>query len=137
MNKNHVFALWGGLFSVCAAAGFINAQSTATQVLMTLLSIVFFVPGALLLQLSRTGGDLSIAVLVRNLSLASLILTTVLLIANFLSALAPELVGNILYGILVIVSTPMICCGNWALSMFLWACLMVCSIKILKTKKNS
>ena len=137
MNKNHVFALWGGLFAVCAVAGFINAQSTATQVLMTLLSIVFFVPGALLLQLSRTGGDLSIAVLVRNLSLASLILTTVLLIANFLSALAPELVGNILYGILVIVSAPMICCGNWALSMFLWACLMVCSIKILKTKKNS
>ena len=132
MNKNHVFALWGGLFAVCAAAGFINAQSTATQVLMTLLSIVFFVPGALLLQLSRTGGDLSIAVLVRNLSLASLILTTMLLIANFLSALAPELVGNILYGILVIVSAPMICCGNWALSMFLWACLLMASRKRMK-----
>lgn len=137
MNKNHIFALWGGLYAVCAALGFINTQSTAAQVLMTLLAIIFFAPAALLLQLSRTGGDLSIAVLIRNFSLASLILTTVLLIANFLSVLAPELLGNILYGILVIVSAPMICCGNWALSMFLWACLMVCSIKILKTKKNS
>ena len=136
MNKKSLFALWGGLYAVCAALGFINTQSTAAQVLMTLLAIIFFAPAALLLQLSRTGGDLSIAVLIRNFSLASLILTTVLLIANFLSVLAPELLGNILYGILVIVSAPMICCGNWALSLFLWACLMVCSIKILKAKKN-
>ena len=136
MNKNHVFALWGGLYAVCAALGFINTQSTAAQVLMTLLAIVFFVPAALLLQLSHTSDDKSIAVLIRNFSFASLILTTVLLIANFLSALAPELLGNILYGILVIVSAPMICCGNWALSMFLWACLLICSLKILKAKKN-
>ena len=136
MNKNHVFALWGGLYAVCAALGFISTQSTAAQVLMTLLAIVFFVPAALLLQLSRTSGDKSIAVLIRNFSFASLILTTVLLIANFLSVLAPELLGNILYGILIIVSAPMICCGNWALSMFLWACLLICSLKILRAKKN-
>jgi hypothetical protein len=136
MNQKTLFALWGGLYAVCAALGFVNTQSTAAQVLMTLLAIIFFAPAALLLQLSRTGGDLSIAVLIRNFSLASLILTTVLLIANFLSVLAPELLGNILYGILVIVSAPMICCGNWALSMFLWACLLICSLKILKARKN-
>ena len=135
MNKNHIFALWGGLYAVCAALGFINTQSTAAQVLMTLLAIIFFAPAALLLQLSRTGGDLSIAVLIRNFSLASLILTTVLLIANFLSVLAPELLGNILYGILVIVSAPMVCSQTWILSLCLWAALMWTCVLLLGKKK--
>lgn len=132
MKKQHLFALWGGLFLLCAALGFIPRPGTALQVLMTLFSIVFFLPGALLLRLSHTSGDRTIAVLVRNFSAASLILTAVLLILNFLSALAPALLGNILYAILVVVSAPMVCCGNWALSMFLWACLMICAMKLLR-----
>ena len=132
MKKQHLFALWGGLFLLCAALGFVGQPGTALQVLMTCLSIAFFLPGALLLHVSRSSGDREIAVLVRNFSAASLILTAALLILNFLSALAPTLLGNILHGILVVVSTPMICCGNWALSMFLWACLMIGAIKIMK-----
>jgi len=132
MKKQHLFALWDGLFVLCAALGFVGQPGTALQVLMTCLSIAFFLPGALLLHVSRSSGDREIAVLVRNFSAASLILTAALLILNFLSALAPTLLGNILHGILVVVSTPMICCGNWALSMFLWACLMIGAIKLLK-----
>ena len=132
MKKQHLFALWGGLFVLCAALGFVGQPGTALQVLMTCLSIAFFLPGALLLHVSRSSGDREIAVLLRNFSAASLILTAALLILNFLSALAPTLLGNILHGILVVVSTPMICCGNWALSMFLWACLMIGAIKIMK-----
>jgi len=132
MKKQHLFALWGGLFILCAALGFVGQPGTALQVLMTCLSIAFFLPGALLLHVSRKSGDREIAVLVRNFSAASLILTAALLILNFLSVLAPAFWGNILHGVLVVVSTPMICCGNWVLSMFLWACLMLCAIKILK-----
>ena len=137
MKKQPLFALWGGLFVLCAALGFIPVPSTAAQILMTSLSIAFFVPAGLLLRLSVLSGDREIALLIRNLSVASLLLTVILIIANFLSALAPVLLGNILHSILIIVSSPMICSGYWALSLFLWACLMVCSIKILKTKKNS
>lgn len=132
MKPKTLFALWGGLFVLCAALGFVNTASTALQVLMTVLSIAFFLPGALLLRLSKETGNREIALLVRNLSAASLILTAVLLIANFLSALAPKLLGDILHSMLIVVSAPMICSGYWALSLFLWACLMICAIKALK-----
>lgn len=132
MKPKTLFALWGGLFVLCAALGFVNTASTALQVLMTVLSIAFFLPGALLLRLSKETGNREIALLVRNLSAASLILTAVLLIANFLSALAPKLLGDILHSMLIVVSAPMICSGYWALSMFLWACLMICAVKALK-----
>lgn len=132
MKPKTLFALWGGLFVLCAALGFVNTASTALQVLMTVLSIAFFLPGALLLRLSKETGNREIALLVRNLSAASLILTAVLLIANFLSALAPKLLGDILHSMLIVVSAPMICSGYWALSLFLWACLMICAVKALK-----
>ena len=132
MKSKTLFALWGGLFILCAALGFIPEPSAALQVLMTVLSIAFFLPGALLLRLSKETGNREIALLVRNLSAASLILTAVLLIANFLSALAPKLLGDILHSMLIVVSAPMICSGYWALSLFLWACLMICAVKALK-----
>ena len=136
MKSKTLFALWGGLFILCAALGFVNTQSPALQVLLTLLSVAFFIPGALLLRLSKFQGNRDIALLVRNLSAVSLLLTAVLLIANFLSVLAPAWLGNILHYMLVIVSAPMICSGYWALSLFLWACLMVTAMNILKEKKN-
>ena len=67
--------------------------------------------------------------LVRDLSIVSLSLSVLLLIANFLSAFHSELLGNILHGVLVVVSSPMICSGHWALSLFLWACLLIGSLK--------
>ena len=136
MKKEYLFALWGGLFTLCAVLGFIPNTGKALQILMTLLSIAFFVPGGLLLRLSAKSGDRDIALLIRNLSAASLILTVLLIIANLFSALGSALLGNILYNILIVVSSPMVCSGYWALSLFLWACLMIGAIKILKIKKN-
>ena len=132
MKAKTLFILWGGLFVLCAALGFVNTESVAAQVLMTTLSIAFFIPGTLLLRKCKESGNRSIALLVRNFSAASLLLTAVLLIANFLSVLAPAWLGNMLHIILVIVSAPMICSGYWVLSLFLWACLMIYAIKLLK-----
>lgn len=136
MKQHYLFALWGGLFALCAALGFIPEPAGALKVMMTLLSIAFFIPGALLLRLSTQTGNRGIALLIRSLSIASLALTLVLIIANFLSALGSALLGNILYNILIIVSSPMVCSGYWALSLFLWACLMIASMNILKKRKN-
>ena len=132
MKAKTLFILWGGLFVLCAALGFVNTESVAAQVLMTTLSIAFFIPAALLLYKCEESSNRSIALLVRNFSAASLLLTAALLIANFLSVLAPAWLGNMLHIILVIVSAPMICSGYWVLSLFLWACLMIYAIKLLK-----
>lgn len=124
MNKKLLFALWGVLFVLCAALGFVPEPAGMLKALMVLLAIGFFVPPALLIRLSRRSGDRGSLKLIRNLAAASLLLTVVLIIVNFLSFAASETLGNILNSILIIVSAPMVCSRYWALSLFLWACLM-------------
>ena len=131
MNKKTLFVLWGILFVLCAGLGFIPAPAGAMKGLMTTLSILFFLPPALLLWKT----DRETAILIRNLSLLSLGVTLVTLILNFVLAVSSEFLGNVLHYILVIVSAPMICSGYWVLSLFLWACLLMVSLK--KTGKKS
>lgn len=136
MKKHILFALWGSLFALCAALGFVNSPGTALQILMTLLSVACFIPGALLLYLSVQSRDRDLTLLVRNLSAASLVLTAVLIIANFLSAFGSAALGDLLHSLLIVVSSPMVCSGFWALSLFLWACLMIGAMTILKSSKK-
>lgn len=137
MNNKALFALWGGLLILCAGLGFIPEPSGAARVALTALSLACFLPPAALLRRAARKPDRKISGLVRNLSALSLGLTLLLLILNFLSALRSELLGNILYGILIVVSSPMACSGYWALSLFLWACLLMVSLKQLRNcEKN-
>ena len=136
MKKTYLFTLWGALFVLCAALGFIPNPGTALKILLTLLSVAFFIPGALLLRYAALNKDWTTAMLVRNLAAASLLLTLMLIIGNFFSVLGSVRLGSILYTLLIIVSSPMICSQYWVLSLFLWACLMISSIGILKQKKN-
>ena len=129
MKKQTLFALWAVSFIICAGLGFIPEPAGAIQALLTILSVAFFVPPAWLLYTARHTGDTATIKLIRSLSALSLFLTLVLLILNFLTALSSELLGTVLYYVLVIVSAPMICSGYWVLSLFLWACLLMVSLK--------
>ena len=135
MKQSFLYALWGALFILCAGLGFIPSPGSALRILMTLLSVAFFIPGVLLLKQARRSGDSTAAIVVRNISMASLVLSALLIVANFLSALAGAWLGSFLHILLVIVSSPMICSGFWALSLFLWACLMIAAVKIVKDSK--
>ena len=130
MNKTSWFTLWGGLFILCAALGFLPIPDSFGRVALTALSVAFFIPPFVLLH----NGDRLTAKLMRNLSLTSLLATVLLLIANFLSVGASETLGNILHTVLVIVSAPMVASGYWLLSLFLWACLLMYSLQILRKK---
>ena len=132
MNKKVLTVLWAGLFIVCAGLGFIPEPEGAVRIVLTVLSLVFFLPPALLLYDAGTRRDKSAVQLIRNLAVLSLGLTLVLLILNFLTVLSSQALGQILHSILTIVSTPMICSGHWAMSLFLWSCLLTASLKQLK-----
>ena len=136
MKKTYLFTLWGALFVLCAALGFIPSPGAALKILLTLLSVAFFLPGALLLRHAALNKDQNTAMLVRNLAAASLLLTLVLIIGNFFSVLGSARLGSILYTLLIIVSSPMICSQYWVLSLFLWACLMIGAMQILRQNKN-
>ena len=130
MNRKLLYALWAVLFILCAGLGFIPEPERILRLLLMSLSLCAFLPPALLL--CRSGRD--DAKLIRNLSALSLGLTAVLLILNFLTAFSSEPLGLILHYVLTVVSSPMICSGHWALSLFLWSCLLVGSVQ--KLRKN-
>ena len=129
MKNRILYVLWGALFILCAALGFIPEPADAGRLLLTLASLLFFLPPAMLIRSARKTGSRSQLALMRNLSALSLGLTAVLLILNFLTAFRSETLGNILHAVLVIVSSPMICSGHWALILFLWASLLIASLK--------
>ena len=129
MKSQFLYALWGALFLLCAGLGFIPEPAGVLRVLLTGLSILFFLPPALLVWKGRREKDRMALSLVRNLSIASLSLSVLLIIANFLTVFRSELLGDILHGVLVVVSSPMICSGHWAMSLFFWACLLISSAR--------
>ena len=129
MKSQFLYALWGALFILCAGLGFIPEPAGVLRVLLTGLSILFFLPAAVLVWKGRREKDRMALSLVRNLSIASLCLSVLLIIANFLTVFRSELLGDILHGVLVVVSSPMICSGHWAMSLFFWACLLISSAR--------
>ena len=137
MKKSVYFALWGGLFLLCAGLGFLPQPQGAAKWLLTALALAFFLPPALLVRQAAREKDVLTLRLVRNLGIASLVLTVVILIGNFLSVMAPVAVGNALYILLVIVSSPMVCSQYWLLSLFLWAFLTLYCISCLPRMKRS
>jgi len=118
MSNTVLYALWGVLYALCAGLGFVTEPGAALRLLMILLSLAHFVPPFLL---NRKGGRQTLE-LVRNLSLAWLAVTAVLLPANFLAVLGSETLGNFLHNLLTVISSPLVCSDSWALAIFLWAC---------------
>ncbi len=134
MKKQVLFGLWAGLFIVCAGLGFIPEPEGGVRTALTLTAIFTFAPPVILIWQASKSGDKNTLSLIRSLSAASLGLTSLLLILNFLSVAWSEAVGNFLYQVLIIVSSPMVCSRHWALSLFLWACLLITSHQQLKKK---
>ena len=131
MNRKTLFALWGGLYALCAGLGFIPAPTGVLKFLLVVLAAAFFVPPLMIVYGKSNRHTLQ---LVRNLAAWWLVLTTALLVINFMSAAAPVHLGDLLYAVLVIVSSPMICGQYWVLSLFGWAFVMFAAMAQLKKK---
>jgi len=134
MSKKYLYILWGVLFALCAGLGFLREPEGLTRTALTGLSLVFFLPPGWLLLMAKREGDRNTCLLIRNLAAMSLGLTLLALVGNLMMAVGSETVGNFLHGVLVVVSSPMICSGYWALSLFLWACLLLTAGKLARKK---
>ena len=127
MKNKSLLAIWGIFYIICAGLGFIPEPEGTVRIFLTVISILFFVPPAILLFDAFSAGDEKTIRLIRLLSALSLALTLVLLTANFLAALGASWLGTLLHILLVIGSAPMLCSNYWVLSLFLWAVLLVAS----------
>lgn len=137
MKKSIWFALWGGMFVLCAGLGFIPEPDGAVKWLLVALSVLCFLPPMVLSHQAAKAGDVAILRLIRNLCITSLSLTVLILIGNFLSISASEAAGNALYAMLVVISAPMVCGQYWLLSLFMWAFLMFDCIQKLHTLQKA
>ena len=134
MKKSSLMAVWGIFYIICAGLGFIPEPEGAVRIFLTVISVLFFVPPAILLYDAFSGRDRKTILLIRRLSALSLGVTLVLLIANFLAALTSEWLGTVLHVLLAICSAPMFCSNYWILSLFLWAVLLGSSMQKWKEK---
>lgn len=135
MNRKILYALWAGMFVLCAGLGFIPQPEGAGSAVLTVVGILFFVPGFLLLYDGIRQQDRKAVDRLRNLAAISLGATLAALILNFLCVTAPPAVGDVLYWLLILVSTPMVCSQIWVVSLFLWAFLLFAAIS--RRPKNS
>lgn len=134
-RKGKLALAWGILYVICTIFGFINTQNGLLQAIFALFSLGFFLPGGILLYEAVEEKDRKTVLYIRRISIASLSLTVLTLIGNVLTLPAAEAVGDRMYGLLVVVSTPMISSQMWVISLFLWACLLMGSF-FKKTKKG-
>lgn len=128
MKQRILFIIWIVLYGICAGLGFVSQPTDAQSVAMTILSLLFFVPGALLLADAVIRKSKKLLLALRIISAVSLVLTIGVFIANLASAAASDAVGNALYYALVVVSAPMITMEFDLLSLFLWACLLCATV---------
>jgi len=134
-KKIILWSIWGVLYVICVPFGYVS-EPTATQSLgMLLLGLIFFIPGAILLIDALRKDDKKTLLLLRWVSGCSLGLTLIFLVANVFSALGSDSLGDTLYGFLALVSVPMLCCRQWALSLLLWAVIFFSTI--VKLPKNA
>lgn len=129
MKKSTLLLIWGISYIICAGLGFIPEPQGAVRAMLFLVSLLFFLPPAVLLYHGKTQGDKDAVRLVRGLSAASLGLTLVGLCGNILAALGGNELGDIMHILLGLVSTPMFCSNFWAVPLFLWAVLLITSFK--------
>ena len=134
MKKSTLYYIWGGAYALCGLLSLIGKPSAVLQVVMTLFSLGFFVPPAVLLVKAFQEQDTKTVKLLRLISILSLGLTVLVFLLNILSMGWSEAMGNFLDYTLVCLSVPMVCSGHYALSLFLWACLMFSTF--LKFKKK-
>ena len=130
MKKWILFGIWGCLYIICVALGYAVLEPTPLQTgALLAVALLFFVPPALLVIDAYRQQDAKTLKILRIISICSLALTLLFLVANVFSALGSESLGNTLYEILILVSAPMVCSQRWFLSIFLWACLFFVTLR--------
>ena len=145
LNKYILLAIWAGMFILCAVLGYLPPQEGANQWLLAIIALLFFLPPALLVYRCWREKDRKMLRLVRTVALTVLAATVALLVINLMSValilVLPEdtamAVGDVLYDLLILVSTPMICGQYWGIGLVGWAAVLWSSVFALQDLKKA
>ena len=134
MRRSTLWIIWGVFYIICAGLGFIPEPAGIVRAMLFLLSLLFFVPPAVLLHEAKKAADRVTLLRLRRICAASLGLTLALLIGSILSALGTTALDTPLHIALGLVSAPMFCSNYWVVSLYLWAVLLIASFVKKKEK---
>ncbi len=123
MKNLVLFVLWGCLHVLCVGLGTVREPEGFGKALLVLTSLIYFLPAILILWDGISHSKRKQTSAVRWIAMASLGLTLILLVVNFLSVGASTHTGRLVYDLLNVVSAPMLCSQYWVVSLFVWACL--------------
>lgn len=130
MSNTLLYTLWGILYILTAGLGFIPEAEGFLAGLLIVLSLIFFVPGFMLLYRGEKKT-------VRILSFISLGSTVVCLLLNVWSVGMTRDMGEFLYILLGLVSAPMFCGRIWLIGLFGWASLLMGTVMKLPTLEEN
>ena len=125
MKEKILYLFWLAMYIICVGMGTLTERSVFIHILLMVLAIAFYIPGLLLVMEGIKQNSSKILLRVRIISICSLVLSLIFIIANITSVYASSSVGNVLNQVLLIVATPMHCCYYRFISLFLWACLFI------------
>ena len=123
MKKMLLYIIWGCMAVLCIGLGTLETEDLLLQGALCAIGVMFFVPGAFLLYDAISSADRKEILRLRIISILSLVLTVIFLVAFILSAAVGAAAADVLYDLLIVFSCPMICCQYWLISLFLWGCM--------------
>lgn len=137
MKDKQLYLYWLYAYIICAILGFIQNRSPLVTALLALACAAFFVPGGILVYRDIRNKQRKNLRNIMVLSIASLLLTMALFIGYWfsLTAFGSDTPGKVMYALLTVFSTPLMCAPFPAISMFLWACLLFTAISFWKQGK--
>ena len=133
-TTKHLWIFWAAAYVICTVCAFFPVAQGALTGLFLLLSLGFFVPPGFLIYEAVQNKRPRTLKMIRNLSIISLSLTLLTILLNFVAFEASRAWGLVLYWLLILVSTPMICSQVWVVGLFGWACLLMTSLTYLRKK---
>ena len=131
MKKSVVYGIWAAIYCICVGLGFVPNPTGLGKALLVMSSLICFLPPFYLYWLARKEKCRKTMLVLRLISGGILTLSALLISLNFLSVYFSAHTGLILYVMLVMFTAPMMCGQYWVLSLFLWACVFMVSLKKL------
>ncbi len=132
MSNKTWYWIWGGMYAICAVLGFIPGPQGALYWLLFGISLLFFVPPAVILRQAVTAKDRRSIKIMRTVCLTWFAVMLFLLILNLGSIGASAAAGAAVYYFLVVLASPMICSQIWVVPMFLFGCLLTVCFQQLR-----
>ena len=129
MKKSMIYGIWAVLYCICVGLGFVSEPAGLGKALLVATALIFFLPPFYLFFTAKKEKDRKTVLVLRLISISVLALSLVFLVLNFLSVYFSAETGLVLHVLLVMFSTPMLCGQFWAMSLFLWAILMILSFQ--------